>query len=124
MAHDNEGVSKSADHIGLGSYLDPEKLCPYTLTLATPWWCGRHTLEHKYTWITPILRCISETQNVSILAPYGQNLVTNYLTDNDDFDKIEEISSSSPREGQLHHKDSTSGLQELEDVAAKAQWNN
>jgi len=127
-ANDNEGVPKSADHIGLGAYLHLEKLCPYTLTLVTPWRHGRQTLEHKYTWITPILCRISETQNASILAPYGQNLVTNYLTDDNDSDEIEEVSSSSRREGHLPHtplsEDSTSGLQELEDAAAKAQWNN
>ena len=127
-ANDNEGVPKSADHIGPGAYLHLEKLHPYMLTLAMPWRRGWHTLENKYTWITPILSRISETQNVTILAPYGQNLVTIYLTDDNDSDAIEEISSSSQREGDLPLtlllQDSTSGLQELEDVAAEAQWNN
>ena len=49
MANNNEGVPKSADHIGPGAYLHLEKLCPYTLTLAMPWRCGWHTLENKYT---------------------------------------------------------------------------
>jgi len=37
MANDNNGVPKSADHIGLGAYLHPEKLHPYMLMLTTPW---------------------------------------------------------------------------------------
>jgi len=41
MANDTDGIPKSADHIGPGAYLHPEKLHPYTLTLMTPWRCGR-----------------------------------------------------------------------------------
>jgi len=77
MANDNDGIPESSDHIGLGTYLHPDKLHPYTLTLTTPWRRGRYTLETKYTWIAPVLHRISETQNVSILAPYGQNLIAN-----------------------------------------------
>jgi hypothetical protein len=71
------------------------------LTLVTPWRCGWHTLKNKFTWIIPILSRISETQNATILEPYGQNLVTIYLTDDDNLDEIEEISLSSQREGHL-----------------------
>src|SRR6266851_8142366 len=98
MANNNEGVPKSADHIGPGAYLHLEKLHPYMLTLATPWRHSQHTLKNKYTWITPILSHISETQNTTILAPYGQNLITIYLTDNNDSDAIEEFSLSFQRE--------------------------
>ena len=128
MDNDNDGIPESSDHIGPGAYLHPDKLHPYTLTLATPWRRGRHTLEFKYAWIAPVLRRISETQNASILAPYGQNLVANWLTNEDELDEIEEVPSSSQREGHLPHlpqlQESTSGMQELEDAAAEVQWHS
>jgi hypothetical protein len=132
MANDNNGIPKNADHIGPGAYLHPEKLRPYTLMLTTLWRCGQNILESKYRWITPILCRISETPNASILAPYGQNLVTNNLTGDNELDEIEEIPSSSRTEGDLPHlvhhtpllQDSTSGMQELEDAAMEAQWHN
>jgi hypothetical protein len=128
MANDNDGMSKSADHIGPGAYVHPEKLCLYTLMLATPWRRGQHILESKYSWITPILCHIPKTQNTSILAPYGQNLVTNSLTGDNEPDEIEEIPSSAWTEGHLPHtpllQDSTLGMQELEDAAAEVQFRN
>ena len=128
MANDNNGVPNSADHIGPGAYLHPEKLRPCTLTLATLWRRGRQSLEFKYSWITPILCRISETPNASILAPYGQNLVTNCLRNKNDSDEIEEIPPLSGSEGHLPHipqsRETTSGMQDLEDAAAEDQWHN
>jgi hypothetical protein len=48
MANDNNSIPKSSDHIGPSAYLHPDKLCPYMLTLTTPWRRGQHTLEAKY----------------------------------------------------------------------------
>jgi hypothetical protein len=129
MANDKDSIPKNADHIGPGAYLHPEKLCPYTLMLVTLWRHGWHILEGKYRWITPILSHISKTPNASILAPYGQNLVTNNLTADNGLDEIEERLSSQ-MEGHLPQdlphtpllQDSTLGMQELEDAAAEVQW--
>ena len=125
MANDNNSIPKSSDHIGPSAYLHPDKLCPYTLMLATLWRRGRHTLEAKYPWIAPILCRISKTLNTLILAPYGQNLVASWLTNENDSDEIEEIPSSSERDGHLPHiQASTLGMQELEDAADEVQWRN
>ena len=127
MDNDADGVPKSADHIGPGAYLHLEKLRPYTLTLATPWRHGRHTLEVKHSWITAVLCRICETPNVSILAPYGQNLVTNGLQNEYDLDEIEEILPPSESDGPLPHmpqSQETLGMQDLEDAAAEDQWHN
>ena len=62
-------------------------------------------------------------ENMSILVLYGQNLVTNSLTDDNEPDEIEEIPSSSQIKGHLPHilpfQDSVLGMQELEDAAAE-----
>jgi hypothetical protein len=51
-----EDLSSSADHTGPSTYQHPEKLHPSRLTLATPWKCGRLSVEDKYP-------CIRKTQN-------------------------------------------------------------
>jgi hypothetical protein len=122
MANDTDGIPKSADHIGPGAYLHLEKLHPYTLTLATLWRCGHQTLEVKHSWITAILSCICETPNASILAPYGQNLVTNGLQNEYDLDEIEEVLPPSQSNGPLPHmlqSQETLGMQDLKDTAAE-----
>jgi len=125
MANDNNSVPKSSDHIGPRAYSHPDKLRPYMLTLMTPWRRGQHTLEAKYPWIAPILCCILKTLNMSILAPYGQNLIASWLTNENDSDEIEEIPSSSERDGHLPHiQASTLGMQELKDAADEVQWCN
>ena len=120
-------LTNSVDHIGPGSYLRPEKLYPSSLTLATPWKCGRHFMEDKYSWITPILQSISSTTNASILAPYGIPLMTSSITGGANDTEMEEdtpphkIDSSACTPEAL---DTTIGMQELEDAVAESQWRN
>jgi hypothetical protein len=122
-----DGFANSVDHTGPRAYLCPDKLRPSSLTLATSWKRGRHFLEGKYPWITPILQSISSTENASILAPYGVSLVTTSLTGEVDDTGIEEDTPSHQLDdltctsGVL---DATLGMQELEDAAAEDQWRN
>jgi hypothetical protein len=115
--------SSTVDHIGPRAYSCPDKLLPSGLTLATTWKRGRHLLEVKYPWITEILCCISTTENVSILAPYGTSLVTTHLTDNID-DAAAEEDTSSPQSdkstitSEQHDMPVSLGMQELEVLRA------
>ena len=64
---------------------------------------------------------------MSILAPYGQNLVTNGLQNECDLDEIEEVLPPSQSNGPLPHmlqSQETLGMQDLEDTAAEDQWHN
>jgi hypothetical protein len=122
-----ENISNSADHTGPRAYLQPEKLYPSGLTLATPWKRGRHLLEDKYPWIASIIHRISSQQNASILAPYGSSLVANHPTNDSDDAEIEEQAPSSQLESLAARPEShsaTVGMQDLEDAAAEVQWRN
>jgi len=124
-----DDLSTSLDHIAPRTYRHPDKLHPSNLTLATSWKCGRHSLEAKYPWITPILQAISSTENASILAPYGANLVVRSLTGGTD-DASQEEDTTSHRSDSPSCKpevlDATSGMQELEDAVADSEshWRN
>jgi len=121
--------STSLDHIGPRAYQHPDKLHPSSLTLATSWKRGRHSLEAKYPWITPILQTISSTENASILAQYGTNLVVHSLTGGtNDAGQEEDTPSHKPDSPRCKSEvlDATSGIQELEDTIAKSEghWCN
>jgi hypothetical protein len=126
----NMGVfSNSVDHTGPRAYLCPDKLRPSTFTLATSWKRGRRLLEDKYPWIIPILQSISSTENASILAPYGTNLVTNSHTGGvgDTITSMEEDIPSHQSDGSMctpEVPDATIGMQELEDAVVENGWRN
>ena len=121
--------STSLDHIGPRAYQHPDKLHPSSLTLATSWKCGRHSLEAKYLWIMPILQTISSTENASILALYGINLVVRSLKGGtNDAGQEEDTPSRKPDSPRCKSEvlDATSGMQELEDTVAESEghWRN
>lgn len=125
VAKNLDELTNSVDHIGPRAYLCPDRLCPSGLTLATPWKRGRHSLEVKYLWITPILKFISSNKNALILAPYGINLVTASLRNADNGTGIDAEEDAPPH--QLESSmctDASLGLQELEDAVAEDQWRN
>ena len=122
-------LTNSVDHIGPRAYLCPEKLYPSGLMLATPWKRGRHLLEDKYSWITPILQLISSTENASILTPYGISLLNSSLTggvDNTGMEELEDTPSCRTDSTICTSEalDATVGMQELEDTVAETQWHN
>ena len=124
-----EIVSNSTDHICPRAYLDPERLYPSRLTLATPWKRGRQVIEEKYEWAIPILHRVSTIPNATILAPFGTTLVTQHLVEDNDTDGInlEESQSLSHAEAfsdALKDDGCTVGMRELEDTATDAQWPN
>ena len=118
-------LTNSVDHTGPRAYMCPDKLRPSSLTLATSWKRGRHFMEDKYLWITPILRSMDSTENASILAPYGIRLVTSSLTGSDNDAGVEEDDPPRHNDSSMHTPealDATLGMQELEDAVAENQW--
>jgi hypothetical protein len=121
VSTDMDSIPRTADHVGPGAYACPERLCPSTVTLATPWKRGRLMAEDTYPWIKPILSNISATENSSILAPYGFSLVTNSHSHDDD---LSDTSTSSVEVSRhpLVSQDVTKGMRQLEDAVADAEW--
>jgi hypothetical protein len=90
-------ITRSADHVGLGTYLHPEQLCPSGLTLATPWKHGWNILEGEYPWVKEVLSRVSTLQNASILAPYRLGLIATSPTADNDLDEKGESSVATAR---------------------------
>ena len=121
-------LSNTLDHIEPRAFLHPEKLHPSSLTLATSWKCGRHSLEDKYPWIAAILQSIASNKNVSILAPHGTSLVVASLKSGINDTGMVVMDEEMPplhSSSSMHAPDVpdvTLGMQELEDAVADNQW--